>query len=128
MIKLLLRTILFVALMGCTMGATTTTESNLSKAWKLDLKNVSIDPSSWGDEITSKMQKVGAGVAYGATLGLPVVHLIAFAVLLFGLVKLSWPLVISCCVGLYGWRTGKKTFLLVGAGISYALAFGVSLL
>lgn len=100
---------------------------DISKAWSLDLKKISIDPSKWDDGIKSKMLMVGAGMAYATTLSMPLTYTALFGIGLLGLVNLSWVLVAACSLALYGWRTGKKTFLLAGLGATYALAFGVSL-
>jgi len=101
--------------------------ADVAKAWKFDATNINIDPSTWNAQFKERMTKVGAGVGYASTLSLPLTHLAIFGIFLYGLVKLSWPLVGASCLALYGWRSGKKTFLAAGVAATYALAFGASI-
>jgi len=116
-----------IALVALATGAQADTAADINKAWKLDVSNINIDPSTWREDFKAKMMKVGAGMGYASTLSMPLTHVIIFGVFLFGLVKLNWLLVGSACMALYGWKTGKRTFLVVGAVATYALAYGVAL-
>lgn len=102
--------------------------SDISKAWKLDLAQINIDPSTWSVEFRERMTKVGAGVGYALTLSLPLTHLALFGLFLFGLVKLSWPIVMTSCLAVYGWSHNRKVFLATGLVATYALSFGLSIL
>lgn len=103
------------------------TKDDLGKAWKPDFSAWSFDPSSWNDTVKDRMYKVGMGAAFAAYMGSPLPVVAGFAFLLFGLVNLSWGLLSSSCLALYGWRRTNRNFLFVGLAVSYLLAFGVSL-
>ena len=53
---------------------------------------------------------VGVGAGYAATLSLPVVQILMFAVYMFGLVNISWLIVGTSCAALYGWKKNNKLF------------------
>lgn len=104
----------------------TVTASDIEKAWKLDTAKLSLDPSSWDTTIKEKIFKVAVGVVYAISLGFPFTYAGAFGLFLFGLVKISWPLILTACLALYGYRTKKALFLGAGMAGTYWQAFGLS--
>lgn len=68
--------------------------AELDKAWKFDTSGLSLDPNNWSDVLKGKLTQVGAGVAYAASLSLPVVQILISRLYLYALVKLNWLLVV----------------------------------
>jgi hypothetical protein len=101
-------------------------DPGISAAWKPDTSKWSFDPSKWETNFKARMYQVGVGVGYASSLGLALPLTVGYGVFLFGLVKLNWVLVASCCAALYGWTKQKRLFLVAGVATSYALAFGVA--
>jgi len=118
--------LLLVTILACMSTVyTATVEEDLAKAWKPDFTKWSFDPSTWNDTLKSRMWKVAAASGHALNLGCSLPITLAYAFIMFGLVKLSWSLVFSGGLALHGWRKGNKNFLFLGLGASYALAFGL---
>ncbi|ALL52911.1 hypothetical protein [Wuhan flea virus] len=103
-------------------------KSELEKAWKLDFEGLSLDPTAWSSTLAGKLSKVAVGVGYAMTLPMSLAHVVGFGLFLFGLVRLTWGIVGTSCLALYGWKYHKRSFLVAGVGLTYALAFGLSTL
>nr|UCR92563.1 MAG: hypothetical protein [Flaviviridae sp.] len=102
-----------------------TVEEDLAKAWKPDFTKWSFDPSTWNDTLKARMWKVASAAGYSMNIGCSLPVTLAYAFLMFGLVKLSWSIVITASMALYGWKRGNRNFLFLGLGATYALAFGL---
>lgn len=102
-------------------------DQTLSKAWKFDTTSWNFDPTAWDGTFKERMIRVGSGALYAAYMGMNVPWVLAFAVFLFGLVKLNWLLVVTSCIALHGWRHNHRVLLALGLGVTYALSFGFSL-
>lgn len=105
-------------------ASSTGTDTEFSKAWNFDTKKWSFDPTAWDSDLKARMYMVATGAFYAAYTGMTTAMVVGFAVFLFGLVKLNWPLVATSCLALHGWRHNHKVLLAVGVCATYALSFG----
>lgn len=105
----------------------TTAADNFAKAWRMDTSKWSFDPTAWDTTMTSRMYMVGVGAFFAAYTSLTMPLVLGFAVFLFGLVKLNWPLVVTSCLALHGWKNHHRVMLAVGVAATYGLSFGFSM-
>lgn len=101
--------------------------NDLESAWKFDLHGFSVNPERWDDALRLRMYQVGTAAAYAATLPCSLPHTVMFAIVMFGMVRLSWLLVAASCLALHGYKRKNRVFLGIGMVMVYALAFGTKL-
>lgn len=84
------------------------------------------DPANWTGPVKGRVVMVAVGTAAVASLGASMGITGGTALLLFGVPKLTWTVVLAVVFLLYAYKRGQKLLLLAGGWVGYCYFKGYS--
>jgi hypothetical protein len=108
-----------------TSAQTTAKPKDIKSIWKLDFSGLSVDPSSWSEQVKTKALQAGSGAAYIAFLGASLTVSAVWFIGLYGFVSLNWVLVFLTSAAYYGYVRGGRLMMLASSLAAYCYAFGM---